>query len=148
MAKPSAKRRGRGAGAHSTATEVFRRVLAGGERHWQLSDCSDLGAMVTLHALSRLAAAGELQRVRKGLHYRPKMTAIGLSLPSASAALAQTFHPPLHPAGLTAANALGLSTQNPAPGEFATPAAAAPGTLRDALVHTRRPHTRHGLSTE
>lgn len=123
-------------------------MLAGGERHWQLSDFSDLGATATAHALSRLAASGELQRVRKGLYYRPKQTAIGPSLPSASAALAQTFHAPLHPAGLNAANALGLSTQNPGRGEFATPAAAGPGALRDAVVHTRRPHTRHGLSDD
>jgi hypothetical protein len=121
-------------------------VLAGGERMWQLSDFRDLGSGATVHALSRLAADGELQRVRKGLYYRPKMTAIGPSVPSASAAVAQTFRAPLHPAGLSAANALGLSTQNPARGEFATPAAAGPGALHDAIVHTRRPHTRTGLS--
>jgi len=124
---------------------VRRRVLAGAERHWQLSDFRDVGANAAAHALSRLTADGELQRVRKGLYYRPKMTAIGPSMPSATAALAQTFKAPLHPAGLNAANALGLSTQNPARGEYATPAAAPPGALRNALVHTRRPHTRHGL---
>jgi hypothetical protein len=51
-------------------------------------------------------------------------------------------------AGLGAANALGLSTQNPARGEFATPAAAGPGALRDAIVYTRRPHARSGLSAD
>ena len=121
-------------------------MLTGGERYWQLSDLSDLGATASAHALSRLAASGELQRVRKGLYYRPKQTAIGPSLPSATAALAQTFGAPLHPSGLSAANALGLSTQNPARGEFATPAAAGPGALHDAVVHTRRPHTRRGLT--
>lgn len=104
--------------------------------------------MATAHALSRLTAAGELQRVRKGLYYRSKPTALGPSVPSASAAVAKTFHAPLHPAGLSAASALGLTTQNPARGEYATPAAAGPGMLRDAVVHTRRPHTRQGLSTE
>lgn len=123
-------------------------MLAGGERHWQLSDFHDLGATAVAHALSRLAAAGELQRVRKGLYYRPKTTAIGPSMPSASVALAQTFNAPLHPAGLTAANALGLTTQNPGRGEFATPATAPPGAMRNALVHTRRPHTRFGLSDQ
>lgn len=139
-------RRGRGPSPSSDASQVRRRVLAGGERHWQLSDFRDLSANAAAHALSRLAADGELQRVRKGLYYRPKLTAIGPSVPSASAALAQTFPAPLHPAGLSAANALGLSTQNPARGEFATPAAAAPSALAGALVHTRRPHTRVGLS--
>ena len=123
-------------------------MAAGGERYWQLGDFSDLGATGVMHALSRLAADGELTRVRKGLYFRPKLTALGASLPSASGAVAETFHAPLHPAGLSAANALGLSPQNPARGEFATPAAAGPGALRDAVVHTRRPHTRHGLSAQ
>lgn len=122
-------------------------MVAGGERHWQLSDFRDLSANAAAHALSRLAADGELQRVRRGLYYRPKPTAIGPSMPSATSVLAQTFRAPLHPAGLSAANTLGLSTQNPARGEFATPAAAPPGALAGALVHTRRPHTRTGLST-
>jgi hypothetical protein len=69
-------------------------------------------------------------------------------MPSASAALARTFRAPLHPSGLAAASALGLTTQNPAHGEYATPAAAGPGALRNATVHTRRPHTRYGLSNE
>jgi hypothetical protein len=123
-------------------------VLAGGERLWQLSDFRDLGAAATAHALSRFAADGEPQRVRRGLYFRPKMTAIGPSVPSASAVVAQTLRAPLHPAGLTAANALGLSTQNPARGEFATPAAAGPGAVRDVVVHTRRPQARNGLSAE
>ncbi len=137
---------GRGPSPQSDASQVRRRVLAGGERHWQLADFRDLSANAAAHALSRMASAGELQRLRKGLYYRPKMTAIGPSLPSATSALAQTFRAPLHPAGLSAANALGLSTQNPGRGEFATPAAAAPGALAGAVVHTRRPHTRTGLS--
>lgn len=146
MAESPGKRAGRGPSPTSAATEVRRRVLAGGERHWQLADFPELSATAVAHALSRLAASGELQRVRKGLYYRPKMTAIGPSLPSATAALAQTFHAPLHPAGLNAASALGLTTQNPGRPEFATPAAAPPGSMRGAVVHTRRPTTRFGLS--
>lgn len=137
---------GRGPSPQSDASQVRRRVLAGGERHWQLSDFRDLSANAAAHTLSRMAADGELQRLRKGLYYRPKMTAIGPSMPSATSALAQTFQAPLHPAGLSAANALGLSTQNPGRGEFATPAAAPPGALAGAVVHTRRPATRVGLS--
>lgn len=76
------------------------------------------------------------------------MTAVGPSISSASAALAETFNAPLHPAGLNAASALGLTTQNPGRGEFATPAAAPPGALRGAVVHTRRPPSRFGLSDE
>lgn len=140
--------RGRGPSPSSAASEVRRRIRAGGERHWQLRDFADLSAPAVAHALSRLSAEGELQRVRKGLYWRPKMTALGPSLPSATQALAQTFHAPLHPAGLTAANVLGFTSQNPGRPEFATPAAEGPGALRDAIVHTRRPHTRHGLDSE
>ncbi len=121
-------------------------MLAAGERHWTLSDFSEVSASAAAHALSRLAAAGELQRIRKGLYFRPKTTVLGPTLPSATAALAKTFHAPLHPSGLTAASTLGLTTQNPGRGEYATPAAAGPGALPDATVHTRRPHTRYGLS--
>ncbi|MTD44883.1 hypothetical protein GKE82_11415 [Conexibacter sp. W3-3-2] len=148
MSSPANTRRGRGPSASSAAAEVRRRVQNGGDRHWQLRDFPDLSAAATAHALSRLASDGELQRVRKGLYWRPKMTALGPSLPSATQALAQTFAAPLHPAGLTAASALGFTTQNPGRPEFSTPAAAGPGALSGATIHTRRPHARHGLDNQ
>lgn len=146
MPKQSPDRRGRGRSPNSVATRVYERVRDGGERYWSLADLRDLPAPAVMHALSRLAAEGTLQRVRKGLYYRSKPTAIGASGPSASAAVAQTARAPLHPAGLTAGTVLGLSTQNPAKPEFATPAAAAPSTLRDATVYTRRPPSRLELN--
>jgi predicted transcriptional regulator of viral defense system len=103
-----------------------------------LSDFADLSANAAAHALSRLAADGALQRLRKGLYFRPRATVLGPSMPSATAALAQTFHAPLHPSGLTAASASGLTTQNPGHGEYATPAAAGPGALRNATPSARR----------
>ena len=142
---PRQQRNGRGRSPNSAATRVYERVRAGGERYWSLSDLRDLPSAAVTHALSRLAGQGELQRLRKGLYYRAKQTAIGPTGPSASAAVAHTQRAPLHPAGLSAGNALGLSTQNPARPEFATPAAAAPGALRDATVHTRRPASRFEL---
>jgi Family of unknown function (DUF6088) len=125
---------------------VRERVLAAGEHYWSLADFRDLPAAAAAHALSRLAGEGELQRVRKGLYYRPKATVIGPSIPSPTIALAKTARTPLHPSGLTATNVLGLSTQNPTHGEFATPAAAAPGGLTGAIVHTRRPASRLNMS--
>ncbi|MFN8159603.1 MAG: DUF6088 family protein [Solirubrobacterales bacterium] len=98
--------------------------------------------------LSRLVSEGELQRVRKGLYYRPRQTRFGQSIPVASAAVAQSLRTPVHPAGLTAANALGFTTQNPARLEYATPASDPPTSLADAIVHTRRPAAREGLSAE
>ncbi len=142
---PKPKKRGRGASPDSTATRVSERVRRGGERYWSLSDFRDLPATAVAHALSRLASRGELQRVRKGLYYRAKHTAIGPTVPSASGAVAHSLDAPLHPAGLNAGAALGFSTQNPARPEFATPASTAPGALRGATVRTRRPPSRSEL---
>lgn len=139
------KQKGRGVSPNSTATRVHERVRDGGERYWSLGDFRDLPATAVAHALSRLASRGELRRVRKGLYYRGRQTAIGPTMPSASGAVAHGLRAPLHPAGLSAGVALGFSTQNPARPEFATPAAAAPGALQDATVRTRRPASRFEL---
>jgi hypothetical protein len=87
-----------------------------------------------------------LERVRKGVYYRPRPTRFGTSVPVASAAAAETLRAPVHPAGLTAANALGFTTQNPFRREFATPAGGRPLALSDAVVYTRRPDNRENLS--
>lgn len=133
---------------HNAAGLVRRRVEKGGARFWRYSDFRDLPPSAVATALSRLAREDALQRVAKGLYYRSEPTAFGRSRPAASAAAAQTLRAPLHPSGLTAANLLGLSTQNPARAEYATPAPASPRALRDAVVHTRRPSQRARLSAE
>jgi hypothetical protein len=84
----------------------------------------------------------------KGVYYRPMPTTFGLSIPGASAAAAETVRATLHPAGLTAASVLGLTTQNPRRPEYATSAPGLPTALRDAVVHTGRPPQRAGLSAE
>lgn len=132
----------------SVAAMVRRRVERGGERYWRHSDFKDMPATAVAMALSRLAREGFLQRLGKGLYYRPRETAFGPSIPAASAAVPQMIKAPLHPAGLSAANFLGLSTQNPSRGEYATSAAAPPRALRDAIVHAGRPPSRAGLSAE
>jgi hypothetical protein len=132
----------------SAAATVRERVVAGGERYWKHADFKDLPASAVAMALSRLAREGELQRVGKGVYYRPRPTAFGSSIPAASAVAPQTLRTALHPAGLSAANALGLSTQNPPRGEYATPAAGPPRALQGAVVHTGRPAGRVGLSAE
>lgn len=137
--------RGRGQGRASVARRVRERVQRDGERFWRAADFPDLNAMAVAHELSRMTSRGDLQRVRKGLYYRPKTTVLGPSVPSASAALPLTTRFPLHPAGLSAASHLGLTTQNPGRPEFATPAATAPRALEHATVHTRRPEARQGL---
>jgi hypothetical protein len=134
---------------HSSAAAVIRdRVRRGGARYWKHSDFHDLPPAAVAKTLSRLAQDGELRHVGKGVYYRPVPTSFGMSVPSASAMVAQTLNAALHPAGLSAANALGLTTQNPVRPEFATPAPGSPTALRHAIVHTRRPPQRAGLSAE
>lgn len=133
----------------SVANQVRQRVERGGERFWSLDDFSDLSAEAVAMTLSRLAKEGTLRRERKGLYYRSRQTPFGMSIPSASGSVALSLGDrPLHPAGLTAANLLGFTTQNPALAEFATPAPVAPGALENAHVRTRRPQSRRNLSAE
>jgi hypothetical protein len=95
-----------------------------------------------------MARQGELQRVGKGVYYRSTPTSFGMSVPVASGAAAETLTAPLHPAGLSAANVLGLSAQNPRRPEYATPAPGPPTALKGAVVHTGRPSERARLSAE
>lgn len=144
MAQQAASRKPR----RSAAEAVRKRVARGGARYWKHADFESLPPSAVATALSRLAREGELKRVGKGVYYRPTPTSFGLSMPGASAAAAQTLHAPVHPAGLSAANALGLTTQNPKRPEYATSAPGSPTALRNAVVHTGRPSVRATLSTE
>jgi hypothetical protein len=132
----------------SAAATVRDRVARGKADYWRHSDFADLPASAVATTLSRMAREGTLRRVGKGVYYRPRQTSLGPSGPAASSVAAQTLRAPVHPAGLNAANVLGLSTQNPRRAEYATPAAGPPRALRDAVVHTGRPATRAGLSAE
>jgi Family of unknown function (DUF6088) len=132
----------------SAAAEVRHRVEADGERFWRMSDFDDLPPGAVARALSRLASGGTLARVQKGLYWRSRPTIVGPSVPGATATLAEVAHAPLHPAGLTAAHLLGLTTQNPMRAELATPGAAAPRIASRMTVHTRRPASRSELDME
>ena len=132
----------------TAAAQVRKQVLAGGERFWRHDDFRGLSPSAVATTLSRLAREGELQRVRKGVYFRSRMTVIGPSLPAVSGATASSLRTPLHPAGLSAANVLGLTTQNPARREYATPASDPPTALAGSRVRTRRPAARAALAPE
>jgi len=140
--------------ASSTGTEstppaakrVRRRVHRGGERFWRQSDFPELPAGAVSQTLSRLARSGELQRVSKGLYYRPGQTIVGPSRPAPDAVIANATRRPPQPAGLTAAHLLGFTTQNPGRPEYTTSSATAPRALAGAHVRTRRGPGRDGLS--
>jgi|SRR5579862_337268 len=132
----------------SVAATVRSRIDRGGARLWKYDDFQDLPATAVAKTLSRLTQEGELKRVAKGVYYSPKETSFGPSIPSGIAVTAGTVVAAVHPAGLSAANALGLTTQNPYRTEFATVAPAAPRALREFVVHTDRPAERENLSSE
>ena len=134
--------------ASSSAKVVRRRVERGGARFWRHADFEGLPPSAVATALSRLAREGTLQRVAKGVYYRSAPTSFGPSIAGASAVAAQTLRTPVHPAGLSAANLLGLSTQNPMRPEYATPAPGHPRALNASVVHTRRPAQRAELPAE
>lgn len=133
-------------GKPSVAATIRHRIVNGGERFWRVADFDKLPARTVARTLARLAESGAIKRVRPGLYYRSRTTSFGPSIPSATAMIGHALHAPMHPAGLSAANALGLTTQNPARGELATPAANPPSVLGEFRVHTRRSPNRARLS--
>lgn len=124
------------------AALVWNRIEASGERLWRLEDFSDLSGSAVAQALSRLARAGFIQRLSKGVYYRGRRTALGRSRasPAAIAKLASSRRA-IFPSGIAAANLLGFTTQNAARPELAISGASVPRKLvgEEAVVHTRRP---------
>lgn len=132
----------------SVARRVAVRVTEGGERFWKLADFNDLPAGAVARSLSRLSADGQLRRVQRGVYWRGRNTVLGQSVPSAGGVVAAAANFVMHPAGLAAANHLGLTTQNPMRPELATPATAAPKSAHGFTVHLRRPASRAGLASD
>lgn len=132
-----------------TAKIVREQIESGGERLWRLEDFRGLPFGAVAQALSRMHRKGQLERLGKGVYYRPRVTVFGSSRPNPAmlrrfaATRAKVFS-----AGLSAANMLGFSTQNPAKTEIATTARSVPRILQaDAMiVHTRRPAAWESLS--
>lgn len=91
-------------------------------------------------ALSRLAAEGELIRVRRGLYWRGKKTRFGMTRPSVLEVAVAVGGRGAGPSGVAAAQLLGLTTQVPATVEVAVP-----GTVPDPMPGVRfrsRPYSR------
>jgi len=106
----------------SVASRTAARVVRGGpDRLWTYRDFADLNAPTTAvaAALSRLARAGGLRRIRRGVYYRPGTTAFGETRPTPDATLAASLRRQGVrgvAAGLEAWRHLGLTTQvNAAP---------------------------------
>lgn len=97
----------------SLANEIRMKVTSHEGSFWRPGDFDGSPAAVD-KALSRLAAEGELRRMRRGLYWRGPATPIGMAPPgpwSLAKALVEPYG--VGPAGLSAGLALGLSTQVP-----------------------------------
>lgn len=135
--------------AGSIAQTVLGRIEHGGERVWRLADFDGLSFPAVAQTLSRLTRRGVIQRLGKGLYYRPRPTAFGCSRPNTAQIRALPLsRNKVFPSGIAAANRLGFTTQNPARMEVATPGLSLPRFLvgKETVVHTRRPATWQTLS--
>jgi len=135
--------------ARHAMTIVRQRIEADGEKLWRLGDFRDLPVSAVAQALSRLAQQRKIERLSKGIYYRPRDTAFGKSKPNP--AQIRELIPKdttVFPSGIAAANLLGFTTQNAARIEVATSALSLPRKLvgADTAVHGRRPDAWSGLS--
>jgi hypothetical protein len=132
----------------SVAQKIRRKIEKQEEGYWRPIDFPNYPPTAVSQTLSRMVKDGTLERVSKGLYYRPRRTRFGRSRPSQSEMQKFLNGQNLHPAGISAANLLGFSTQNVPAGEFATSANSAKRSLigSRAKLHTRRPQTWNELS--
>jgi hypothetical protein len=137
---------------HTTAMKgIRRRIEKGGERLWRMEDFSDLPPAATAQALSRLAKAGLIERLSKGTYYHARESAFGKTRPNPSTiSKIASKSKSIFPAGATAANQLGFTTQTPSRGELSTSAGSIPRKLigPETIIHTRRPGAWNILTTE
>ncbi len=142
-----AKRTGTHAG--NVAETVRARIESGGERFWCYADFRGLPFSAVAKTLSRLARGGTIQRLGKGIYYRPRVTTFGPSRPNMAKLRSLSLQQKAaFPAGTAAANLLGFTTQNPARIELATDAACLPRLFlgKDRVVHAGRPAAWRTLS--
>lgn len=132
----------------SAAETIRQQIGVVGEGYWRQRDFATLPAPAVSQTLSRLAREGYLQRIGKGLYYRPRSTTFGISRPSQSAISQLPMgRKTVFPAGINAANLLGFTTQNPTRNDVATSASSLPRTIigKEARLRTRRPDSWNAL---
>lgn len=135
----------------SIAKTVRAQIEAGGERVWRLADFENMSFTAVAQALSRLSRLGFIQRLGKGLYYKPRQTAFGPSKPNPSLLRSLPISGKgIFPAGYAAANMLGFSTQHAAKLEVATNGLSLPRLIvgQETIIHTRRPESWKELSNK
>lgn len=96
----------------SQASRVAQRVLSTHEGFFRTHDFEAIPPAVVARELRRLAVDGELRRIRKGLYWRGQKTMLGIAPPALSVLLNELVGETTYgPAGVSAANALGLTSQ-------------------------------------
>lgn len=123
----------------SSADIIRDRIMGSGDHYWTYADFTDLPPAAVSQTLSRLTRDGEIKRVRKGIYYRPKQTVIGESRPSPIILNRLLLGDEARPTGITAANLLGFTTQNPGRPTYAISKSHAPTNLPGVKVTVRRP---------
>ncbi len=116
----------------SVATQIRTKVASSRDRFWRPEDF-DGSPLAVAKALSRLAHAGELRRVRRGLYWRGTTTPFGMAPPPSDRFVHEVIGTPgTGPASWSASLALGLSTQVPRRETIAVPGRSPlnPGTVR------------------
>ena len=133
----------------TVAATIRKRIEAGGERAWRLTDFQGMPFTAVAQSLSRLFRQGVLQRLGKGLYYKSRPTVFGPSKPNPAMvrSLPLRSHK-VFPSGTAAANLLGFTTQNPARVELSTDGLSLPRLIvgQETIIHTRRPESWRGIS--
>ncbi len=137
-------------GSRGTARTIRTRIERSGERVWRFQDFAGAPHAAVAQTLSRLARAGALQRLSKGVYYRGRNTSLGRSRPNPTVVRQlATQDGGVFPAGIAAANLLGFTTQQARHAEVATRGFRLPRKLLgpDTIVYTRRPDVWGQLSS-
>lgn len=94
------------------AGQIERQVLHTHDRFLRASDLEGLTRAAAGRKLRRLAASGELRRIRKGLYWRGPKTMFGIAPPPLDILVEHLVGDSVYgPAGVSAANSLGLTSQ-------------------------------------
>lgn len=121
----------------STARSVRSRILRSKNRFWTAEDF-DLQRSAVQRELSRLADAGELRHMRRGLYWRGVSTRLGMSMPTPFDTVTHVAGKyGVGPASWSASLALGLSTQHPRAQHFAIPTRVPSSLGQNVVLHSR-----------
>jgi len=131
----------------SIAEQVGDRIAALPERSFVAIRDVDGPRSAVESAFSRLASAGDVLRVRKGLYWKGTTTPLGMTPPGAEEVALELGGPGSGPAGVAAAQWLGLTLQVPStflaavPGRAPSPCPGVRFTQRpiDRLLHSLTP---------